>query len=55
MERAASQVEYIEESIVRKYKLSRVQADALWTFVRHKGEKGGGQKKMKEELFGVEQ
>jgi transposase-like protein len=41
LERAASHVEQFEEGIVRKYKLSRVQADALWTFVEHKGEKGG--------------
>jgi transposase-like protein len=41
VEKAASHVEQVEEGIVRKYKLSRVQADALWTFVEHKGEKGG--------------
>jgi len=42
------------ERIVRKKKLSRVQLDALWTYVWHKGEKGGNLKKMQEELFGLE-
>ena len=45
LERAASHVEQFEEDFVTKHKLSRVQLDALWTFVGHKGEKGGGQKK----------
>lgn len=40
--------------LVRKKKLSRVQLDALWTYVGHKGEKGASLKKMQEELFGVE-
>jgi transposase-like protein len=42
MERAAMQVEQIEEELVRLKKLSRVQMDALWTYVGHKGEKGEG-------------
>jgi transposase-like protein len=54
LEKAASHVEQFEEGIVIKHKLSCVQADALWTFIEHKGEKGGGQKKMKEAHFGVE-
>jgi len=41
LERAASHVEQFEEQIVRTQKLSRVQMDALWTYVGHKGEKGG--------------
>jgi transposase-like protein len=41
LEQAADHVERFEEGIVRKHKLSRVQADALWTYVGHKGEKGG--------------
>jgi transposase-like protein len=55
LERAASHVEQFEEEIVRKRKLSRVQTDALWTYVGHKGEKGGGQRKKPEEHFGAEQ
>jgi hypothetical protein len=39
---------------VRKKKLSRVQLDALWTYVGHKGEKVADLKKLQEELFGVE-
>ena len=52
MERAATQVEQIEEQLVGPKKLSRVQMDALWTYVGHKGEKGGSQKKRSEERFG---
>ena len=48
MERAATQVERIEEQLVGPKKLSRVQLDALWTYVGHKGEKGGSQKKKHE-------
>ncbi len=54
LEKAASHVEQFEESIVRKHKLSRVQTDALWTYVGHKGEKGGGQRKTQGGHFGVE-
>ena len=41
MQRAATQVEQVEEQLVGPKKLSRVQMDALWTYVGHKGEKGG--------------
>lgn len=54
LDRAASHVEQFEEGIVRKHKLSRVQLDALWTFVGHKGEKGGDQKKKKKAPSGAE-
>src|SRR6266487_5322459 len=54
MERAATQVEQIEEELVGPKKLSRVQKDALWAYVGYKGEKGGGQKKMHEGRFGEE-
>ena len=54
LERAATHVEQVEEHLVGPYKLSRVQMDALWTYVGNKGEKGGSQKKKNEELFGVE-
>ena len=52
MQRAATEVEQIEEQLVGPKKLSRVQMDALWTSVGHKGEKGGNQKKKHEERFG---
>jgi transposase-like protein len=39
--RAAAHVEVIETLLQRSHKVSRVQLDALWAFVGHKGEKGG--------------
>lgn len=54
VERAATHVEQIEERLAGPCKLSRVQLDALWTYVGHKGEKGGGRKKSTEARFGVE-
>jgi transposase-like protein len=54
IERAAAHVEQFEEHLVRSYKLSRVQLDALWTYVGHKGEKGGNQKKKHKGRFGEE-
>lgn len=54
IERVASHLEQIEEQLVKPYKLNRVQMDALWTYVGHKGEKGGNQKKKHEERFGEE-
>jgi hypothetical protein len=53
LEKASAHVKQFER-IVRKKKLSRVQFDALWTYVWHKGEKGGDLKKMQEALFGLE-
>ena len=53
LEKAKSQVEQVEEYLVVPHNLSRIQADALWSFVGHKGEKGGSKKKTKEERFGV--
>src|SRR5436305_1183894 len=41
LERAAKHGGQLEEYLVVPYKLSRVQVDALWTYVGHKGEKGG--------------
>jgi transposase-like protein len=54
LERAEDHVEQFEEYLMKEYQLTRVQIDALWTFVGHKGEKGGGQKKMRRALSGVE-
>jgi transposase-like protein len=54
LEKAACHVEQFEEGIVRKHQLSRVQTDALWTYVGHKGEKGGSQSKKHEDHFGAE-
>jgi transposase-like protein len=54
LEKASDHVKQFER-LVRKKKLSRVQLDALWTYVWHKGEKGGDLKKIQEELFGLEE
>jgi len=53
LEKASAHVKQFER-IVRKKKLSRVQIDALWTYVWHKGGKGGELRKIQEGLFGVE-
>jgi len=37
---AANHAEEIEALLLRNYKLTRVQLDAMWTYVDHKGEKG---------------
>jgi transposase-like protein len=55
VDKAASHVEQFEDGILKKLKLSRIQMDALWSFVGHKGEKGGGLKKLNEENFGAEE
>ena len=41
LERASAHINQFEEYSVKNHKLSRVQLDALWTYVGHKGEKGG--------------
>ena len=43
--KAVAHVEVIEELLQRRYQATRVQLDALWSFVGHKGEKGGGLKR----------
>ena len=53
VERAAAHVEQFEEHLVRTHKLNRVQLDALWTYVGHKGEKGADRKKRQEARFGA--
>jgi transposase-like protein len=52
LEKASAHVKQFER-LIRKKKLSRVQFDALWTYVGHKGEKGAESKRLQEELFGV--
>ncbi len=42
---AARHVEEVEALLLANYRLTRVQLDALWTYVGHKGEKGGIQKR----------
>lgn len=43
---AAEHWESVEAILLKDYHLSRAQIDALWTFVSHKGEKGGAPKRM---------
>jgi hypothetical protein len=38
---AADHVEEIEALLLTNYPLTRVQLDAMWTYVGHKGEKAG--------------
>lgn len=45
LDRAAAHVEVIEALLQQKHRATRVQLDALWAFVGHKGEKGGALKK----------
>ena len=53
LKRAAAHVEQIEPVLIGKYRVRRAQLDALWTFVGHKGEKGGGGKKLSAAAFGA--
>jgi transposase-like protein len=41
LEKAADHVEEIEALLLAHHRVSRAQVDALWTYVGHKGEKGG--------------
>ena len=45
LEKAAAHVELIEGLLQRRHLVKRAQLDALWTYVGHKGEKGGTQKR----------
>ncbi len=52
-ERAAAHVQVIEALLQRSHWATRVQLDALWTFVGHKGEKGGAPKSRSGAVSGV--
>lgn len=52
LQRAATHVEQIEALLLANSSVSRVQLDALWTYVGHKGEKGGTPKKRPEAATG---
>jgi hypothetical protein len=49
---AANHVEEIEAILLTNYHLTRVQLDAMWTYVGHKGEKVVIRKNMIEEASG---
>jgi transposase-like protein len=53
LQRAAQHVEEIEAVLLANYPVSRAQLDALWTYVGHKGEKGGTAKRRAEAASGV--
>jgi len=42
---AADHVERIEALLLANFQLTRAQLDAMWTYVGHKGEKGGAQRR----------
>jgi transposase-like protein len=50
---AAAHWEALEEVLLADYHMNRAQIDALWTFVCHKGEKGGALKRRKGGRFGA--
>jgi transposase-like protein len=55
LEHAQDHVEQFEEYLLKECQLTRVQIDALWTFVGHKGEKGGSKRKRHKGHSGEEQ
>ena len=50
---AAKHVEQIEALLLANYQVTRAQLDAMWTYVGHKGEKGGTWKKTSKAPSGV--
>lgn len=50
---AAAHVEQIEALLLANYHLTRAQLDALWTYVGHKGEKGGAWRRRNVAVSGV--
>lgn len=52
---AAAQMEPVEELLIRDHKMTRVQLDAPWSYVGHKGEKKGSGKKTSAAPSGAEQ
>jgi hypothetical protein len=55
LQKAAAHVEEIEAILLANYQMTRAQLDALWTYVGHKGEKGGAMKKKNTGPSGAEQ
>ena len=51
---AADHVAQIEEVLMRDFKVTRGQLDALWRYVRNKGKKKTIQKRMRADNFGVQ-
>ena len=53
LRKAAAHVQPLEELLLAHYPLRRAQLDALWTYVGHKGEKGGTAKKLRLAVSGA--
>jgi hypothetical protein len=43
---AARQAAEVEEALLKDYRISQAQIDGLWTYVGHKGHKGGAANRM---------
>ena len=50
---AAQHAERIEAILLANYRLTRAQLDAMWTYVGHKGEKGGARRRTSAALSGA--
>jgi len=50
---AAEQAAAIEEALLKDYRISQAQLDGLWTYVGHKGHKGGARKRPTEASSGA--
>lgn len=53
LRQAVQHTEAIEKVLMADYHLTRAQIDALWTYVGHKGEKGGTRKRVSAVPSGV--
>lgn len=50
---AARHADAVEEALLEDYELSKAQVDALWTYVGHKGQKGGASRAREMESSGA--
>jgi hypothetical protein len=54
LKEAASNVEAIEEVLLKEYHVDKAQMDSLWTYVGNRGKKGGYERNQIKVAFGVE-
>lgn len=52
LEKAGRHAEGVEEALLRGFRLSQVQLDELWTYVKNKGEKGAILRRKRQEGSG---
>jgi transposase-like protein len=50
---AARHADAVEEALLEDYEVSKAQVDALWTYVGHKGQKGGASRAREMESSGA--